>query len=90
MFSIFILKEIQAIVLIIDHRQGRMSPTTYDVHWTSSSLGCRRLPLIGSVVVSHPWSRMESGSCVWIDRDTCLGLTTIGHANSGDNTQGGS
>ena len=90
LFYVFILKEIQAVVSIIDHRRGRMSLTTDDVCWTSSSLGCRRLPWIGSVLVSHPWSRMESGGCVWIDWDTCLRIPTIRHANSGDNTQGGS
>ena len=89
-FFISLLKKIQAVVSIIDHRRGRMSTTTDDVRWTSSSLGCRRLPWIGPVLVSDLWSGMESGGCVWIDWDTCLCIPTIRHANSGDHSQGGS
>ena len=59
MFSIFILKEIQTIVSIIDHQRGQMSPTTHNVCWTSSSLGsegCLGLVLCWSCTRVAEWS----------------------------------
>ena len=39
------------------------------------------MPWTGPLLVSHLWSRMVSGSCIWVDWHLCLCLLMIQHAN---------
>ena len=45
-------------------------------------IGCQhpleRMPWTGPLLVSHLWSRMVYGSCIWVDWHPCLCLLTFG------------